>query len=263
MVGVFDSGVGGLSVWGELKKVVTNHRFIYVSDNAYCPYGSKSKEELIDRAEKITDFLIEKGAAVIVLACNTVTAATISCLREKYPIPFVGIEPALKPAAIQSSTKKVGVLATANTLKGDLYNSTLERFASDVEVIEVVGEGLVELVENGEFKGENVRQLLKKHIDPMIAQSVDSLVLGCTHYPFLKEEMRSLYGDTITIIDPAPAVAKQTLYIIERDKIPPDAKNEERTDTIFYATAEVDSLKRVIDYFYGDSQQYTFRHINI
>ena len=150
MIGIFDSGVGGLSVWRELYKVLPKEKYLYFSDAGYCPYGPKSREEIIARVRVIADFLIENGAEIIVVACNTATAAAIEFLRGNYGIPFVGMEPAVKPAAINTRTGAIGVLATRGTFKGELYLRTLHKFASNAKVLEQVGEGLVELVENGE-----------------------------------------------------------------------------------------------------------------
>ena len=150
MIGIFDSGVGGLSVFREIRKILPQQQYIYFSDNAHCPYGEKSKEYIIDRARTITDFLLGKGAQVIVVACNTATAAAISTLRSEYPhIPFIGMEPAIKPAAKQTKTGVVGVLATAGTLKAEKYLDTRGKWAEDIRVVEHIGQGFVELVENG------------------------------------------------------------------------------------------------------------------
>ena len=168
MIGLFDSGVGGLSVWREMVKVLPNERYLYVSDSGHCPYGPKSKEEIIARAVAITDFLISHGAEIIVVACNTATAAAIEYLRRHYSIPFVGMEPAVKPAALSTRTGVIGVLATKGTFKGELYLRTLHKFASNAKVIEQVGEGLVELVESGDINSDNARQLISRYVVPML-----------------------------------------------------------------------------------------------
>lgn len=209
MVGVFDSGVGGLSVWKELYKEMPGERFLYLSDGGFCPYGPKSKDEIIGRAVKITDYLISNGAEIIVVACNTATAAAISYLRSHYSIPFVGMEPAVKPAAINTKTGAIGVLATKGTFKGELYLRTLHKFASNARVLEQVGEGLVELVERGERDTPQAKELIKRYILPMIAENADHIVLGCTHYPFLAPLIKDVAGSDITIVNPAPAVARR------------------------------------------------------
>lgn len=209
MVGVFDSGVGGLSVWKELYREMPGERFLYLSDGGFCPYGPKSKDEIIGRAVKITDYLISNGAEIIVVACNTATAAAISYLRSHYSIPFVGMEPAVKPAAINTKTGAIGVLATKGTFKGELYLRTLHKFASNARVLEQVGEGLVELVERGERDTPQAKELIKRYILPMIAENADHIVLGCTHYPFLAPLIKDVAGSDITIVNPAPAVARR------------------------------------------------------
>lgn len=209
MIGVFDSGVGGLSVWREMIKLMPGERFVYVSDSGHCPYGPKPREEVIKRACKITEYLIERGADMIVVACNTATAAAIECLRASYTIPFVGMEPAVKPAALNTSTGVIGVLATQGTFKGELYLRTLHKFAVNATVIEQIGEGLVELVEEGKTNTPAAKELLKKYLIPMMERHADHLVLGCTHYPFLIEAIQSIIGDKMVIVNPAPAVAKR------------------------------------------------------
>ena len=194
MIEVFDSGVGGLSVWRELYKVMPQEEYLYVSDSGYCPYGPKSREEVIERAVAITGFLISNGAEIIVVACNTATAAAINWLRSHYTIPFVGMEPAVKPAALNTRTGAIGVLATKGTFKGELYLRTLHKFASNAKVLEQVGEGLVELVESGETDTPQARELIGKYIKPMLEQNADHIVLGCTHYPFLENVIREFAG---------------------------------------------------------------------
>lgn len=214
MIAVFDSGLGGLSVWRELKKIMPDQDYVYVADSANCPYGQKPQAEIIARADLISEFLIGIGADVIVVACNTATAAAIAHLRNKYNVPFVGIEPAVKPAAMMSRTGVVGVLATANTLKAELYHRTLERFASNVKVISQVGEGLVDFVEKCELSGAMLEEKLKRYIDPMLQAGADTIVLGCTHFPFLREAIAGMYGERLALIDPAPAVAAQTRRVM-------------------------------------------------
>ena len=243
-IGIFDSGVGGLSVWKEILKLMPDARFSYVSDGAYCPYGPRPVEEVIERARVITGFLINKGSDIIVVACNTATAAAIEILREEFDIRFIGMEPAIKPAVLSSRIGVVGVLATKGTFGGKLYNNTLHRYASGVEVLEQVGDGLVELVEKGEYEGDKVRVLLHKYIDPMLREGVDHIVLGCTHYPFLMKEIEKIVGEKVIIIDPAPAVAKHLLDLIQ-------SKKEESIgglpngDISFYSTASIEILKKL------------------
>ena len=224
MIGIFDSGVGGLSVFREIKKILPDEKYIYYSDNAHCPYGEKSKEYIIDRARHITDFLIGQGADIIVVACNTATAAAIKTLREEYSIPFIGMEPAVKPAAAMTKTGVVGVLATAGTLKADKYRDTKGRHAEDVTVVEHIGKGFVELVESGLTTGQKAEAIVAESLEPLLDAGADTIVLGCTHYPFLSETIAKVASDLtpsrqLSIIDPAPAVARHTLDIMTEENI--------------------------------------------
>ncbi|MDP3452096.1 MAG: glutamate racemase [Bacteroidales bacterium] len=213
-IGIFDSGVGGLSVWREIIRVLPQYNYLYLADTLYCPYGPRSRDEIIGRATSITDFLITSGASIVVVACNTATSAAISTLRKRYNIPFVGMEPAVKPAASLSKSGVIGVLATKGTLDGDLYQSNLDKYASDTKVIERVGEGLVPLVESGKADDPVTLSLLRSYLEPMIEQGADHIVLGCTHYPFLSEIIAKIVGADITIVDPAPAVARRLASVV-------------------------------------------------
>lgn len=213
-VGVFDSGAGGLSVLNQLIRQLPFESYIYFADTANCPYGSKSHEQIIDLSSRIVDFLISQQCKIIVVACNTATAAAIDSLRSKYSLPFVGMEPAIKPAALNTKTKSIGVLATAGTFKGRLYIETSRKFASDVNVCYQIGEGLVELVEQGDYLSIKAENLLMKYIKPMLDCNIDQLVLGCTHYPFFTPLLQKILPPNVEIIDPSPAVAKQTFRVL-------------------------------------------------
>lgn len=215
MIGVFDSGVGGLSVWRELVKIMPDQRYVYVSDSGYCPYGPKPAGMIIERACRITEYLMAHGADMIVVACNTATAAAIAYLRLHYAIPFVGMEPAVKPAALNTETGVIGVLATQGTFKGELYLRTLHKFAANATVIEQVGEGLVELVEAGAVDTPPADILLRRYLIPMMEMHADHLVLGCTHYPFLIDAISKIVGEKMVIINPAPAVAKRVKEVVQ------------------------------------------------
>ncbi len=215
MIGIFDSGTGGLSVFREIYKILPEERYIYYSDNANCPYGEKPREYIIDRARAITRFLMKNGADIIVVACNTATAAAISTLREEFPISFIGMEPAVKPAAQATETGVVGVLATAGTLKATKYIDTREKWAHDVKIVEHIGQGFVELVENGITSGPEAENVVERSVRPLIEAGADTIVLGCTHYPFLSETITKVAGRPITLIDPAPAVARHLLEVMQ------------------------------------------------
>lgn len=220
-LGIFDSGSGGLSVYRELVKVLPRERFIYYSDNAHCPYGEKTALYIQERARFITDFLLGKGADIIVVACNTATAAAISMLREEYPsVPFVGMEPAVKPAALGTRTGVIGVLATAGTLKGSKYLHTRGRFEDNVRIAEHVGQGFVELVEAGILDGPEAEATVRASLQPLLDEGADVVVLGCTHYPFLRPVIERIAGPGVQVIDPAPAVARQALRLLEERGVP-------------------------------------------
>ena len=216
MIGIYDSGLGGLSVLKELVALPLDGDLIYFADSRHCPYGLKTHRFIRNRACAISEFLVSQGADMVVVACNTATAAAISTLRSRYQIPFVGMEPAIKPAILGTRTGVVGVLATAVTFTGELYHNTLSQYASaqgDVKVIEQVGYGLVEAVESGNIHSEDTVALLHKYIDPMLEAGADHIVLGCTHYPFLTEEIERITAGRATIVNPAPAVARQAAKV--------------------------------------------------
>lgn len=224
MIGIFDSGIGGLSVFREIRKLLPEEKYVYFSDNAHCPYGEKSREYIIDRARHITDFLLSQGADIIVVACNTATAAAIKTLRAEYPVSFIGMEPAIKPAAASTKTGIIGVLATAGTLKAEKYRDTKGRHAEDVTVVEHIGKGFVELVENGMTSGPKAETTVMESLEPLLDAGADTIVLGCTHYPFLSETISKVASDLtpsrlITIIDPAPAVARHILDVMTAENI--------------------------------------------
>ena len=219
-IGIFDSGSGGLSVYREIVKILPYEQYVYYADNAHCPYGEKSVGYIRDRARAITNILLGLGADIIVVACNTATAAAIVTLREEYPdVPFVGMEPAVKPAALGTKTGVIGVLATAGTLKGSKYLKTKGRFEDDVRIVEHVGEGFVELVENGILDGPETYATVKASLQPLLDAGADRIVLGCTHYPFLRPVIEAIAGPGVQVIDPAPAVARQTVRLLEKDCI--------------------------------------------
>ncbi len=215
-IGIFDSGSGGLSVYRELQKLLPLEQYRYYADNAHCPYGEKSPLYIRRRARFITERFLDWKADIIVVACNTATAAAIATLRNEYPdVPFVGMEPAVKPAALGTETGVIGVLATAGTLKGSKYLNTRGLYESDVKIVEHVGQGFVELVERGILDGPEAEETVKASLQPLLDAGADRIVLGCTHYPFLKPVIERLSGPGVQVIDPAPAVARQTLRILQ------------------------------------------------
>ena len=219
-IGLFDSGSGGLSVLREIRKILPDERFIYFSDNAYCPYGDKTAEFVTARSRAVTDLLLSKGAKAVVVACNTATGAAISTLRSEYDIPFVGMEPAVKPAATGTRSGVVGVLATAGTLKAPKYLNTKGRYSDAVRIVERVGRGFVELVESQELDGPHAEAVVRAALEPLLDEGADTIVLGCTHYPFLLPLMQRIAPPGINFIDPAPAVARRLRDVLAERGIP-------------------------------------------
>ncbi len=222
MIGVFDSGSGGLSVLREILKVLPRERFVYYADNANCPYGEKTPEFIQGRSREITEHLLSRGAQIIVVACNTATAAAISTLRNEYPVRFIGMEPAVKPAALSSKTGVIGVLATAGTLKGTKYLTAKEFYEDNVKIVEHVGQGFVELVENGILDGPQAEETVRGSLRPLLTTGADRIVLGCTHYPFLRNVIQRIAGPNVQIIDPAPAVARHLIEVMREEGLPVD-----------------------------------------
>lgn len=214
-IGVFDSGVGGLSVWREVVKLLPNEHVVYLADQAHIPYGPRSLGEVQGFAEGIMRFLQGIGVKIVVVACNTASAAALSYLRSRFDIPIVGMEPAVKPAALHTHTGKVGVIATPATFQGEPYARLLARYAQGVEVLAQTCPGLVEQVERGKLDGPETLALLHRFLAPMVEAGVDQLVLGCTHYPFLRRAIEEIVGPDVEVIDPAPAVARQVERVLD------------------------------------------------
>lgn len=208
-IGVFDSGVGGLSVLREIASQLPHEDLIYVADSAYCPYGPRPAAEIRRLSHRVTRFLIDQGAKMVAVACNTASAAALESLRDSFDVPFVGMVPAVKPASLKTQSGVIGVLATPATVAGNLYIDVVQRFAQDVEVVERVGAGLVAAVEAGQPDSPETRDLLRRYLAPMIRAGADTIVLGCTHYPFLEPTIRHIVGPAVDIIDPSPAIARQ------------------------------------------------------
>lgn len=224
-IGVFDSGVGGLSVLRELVQHLPQARFVYVADSAHCPYGGKSAGAITARAMAITDFLIGRGAEQIVVACNTATIAAIEALRASHALNFVGMEPAVKPAVAATRSGVVGVLATGAALAGSKLLKLIDAHAGAVRIITQPCPGLVERVEAGDLDGPSTRALLARHVQPLLAAGADTLVLGCTHYPFLRPVIAELAGSGVTLLDTGAAVARRSASLLGIDTaspVPPD-----------------------------------------
>lgn len=219
-IGVFDSGVGGLSVLREIVRQLPHEDILYIADQAHVPYGQRPLEEVRGYSFGITEYLLSKNVKIIVVACNTASAAALNSLRHSYPhIPFVGMEPAIKPAAETTKSRVVGVLATPATFQGALYASVLERFAQGVMIHQHTCPGLVQQIEQGDFNSPLSRQILEEALLPMLANNIDTVVLGCTHYPFVIPLIQEIVGEKVRVIDPAPAVARQTARVLEKHNL--------------------------------------------
>jgi len=249
-IGIFDSGIGGISIYEEIHTLLPNESTIYLADSKNAPYGEKSKEEIIDISVKNTEFLLNKGCKLIVVACNTASTNAVKYLRENYDVPFIRVQPAIKPAALNSKTKIVGILATKRTLKSDLLFETSNKFAQGVKVIEQVGEGLVSLIESGKIHSLEMTKLLKKYVIPMKEKNIDYLVLGCTHYPFLIPQIKKIVGEKITILDSGEAIARQTKAILKQENLINLTNNN--IERKFYTNKNVDILQNILDTFNED-----------
>lgn len=242
-IGVFDSGVGGTSIWREIHRLLPHENTIYLADSANAPYGQRSKEEIVALSKKNTDLLIGMDCKIVVVACNTATTNAIRELRASYDIPFIGIEPAIKPAAHNSETQTIGILATKGTLNSELFNKAVESY-HDVRIIEQVGHGLVQLIESGEMESEEMNQLLHSYLEPMVAEGIDYLVLGCSHYPYLIPQIRRILPEHVKIIDSGEAVARQTRNVLkERDAL---NTSSAAPYTHFYTNADPEVLRSII-----------------
>lgn len=241
-IGIFDSGIGGTSIWSAIHEILPNEKTIYLADSKNAPYGQKTKAEIIALSTKNTELLLEMGCKLIVVACNTATTNAIQELRAKYKVPFIGIEPAIKPAAIHSKTQTIGILATQGTLNSALFNKTIATY-QNIKIIEQVGHGLVQLIENGNINSNKMTKLLRSYLNPMIEANIDYLVLGCSHYPYLIPQIKKILPENIQIIDSGEAVAKQTKNVLQ-EKI--DFSTEENNGSIFYTNSNPKVLSEIL-----------------
>lgn len=242
-IGIFDSGIGGTSIWAAIHQLLPNEKTIYLADSKNAPYGQKSKAEIVALSMKNTDFLLEMDCKLIVVACNTATTNAIQELRAKYNIPFIGIEPAIKPAATNSKTQTIGILATQGTLNSELFHKTTEKF-QDTKIIEQVGHGLVQLIENGNIDSPEMTLLLHSYLDPMIEANIDYLVLGCSHYPYLIPQIKKILPANIHIIDSGEAVAKQTQNVL-KEKV--GLSSTEKREPVFYTNSNPKVLSEILE----------------
>jgi len=251
-IGIFDSGVGGLSVLRAVREQMPNESIIYFGDQEHVPYGSRSMKQIQELSEGITNFLLKQNAKIIVVACNTASAAALKYLRAKFPaVQFVGMEPAVKPAAEYTQTGKVGVLATPATFQGALYASVVERFANGVELLQSTCPGLVQEIEMGNLDGLAARRILQDALLPMLEKNIDTVVLGCTHYPFVIPLIQQIVGENVRVIDPAPAVARQAGRLLEVGRI--RNQSESKGSVMFFTSGDPESLKSMLPMLLGES----------
>lgn len=244
-IGLFDSGIGGTSIWKEVHSLLPNENTIYLADSINAPYGLKTKEEIIALSCKNTELLLELNCKIIIVACNTATTNAIQELRAKYKVPFIGIEPAIKPAALQSKTQTIGILATKGTLNSELFHKSVANHP-DVKIIEQIGHGLVQLIENGDINSPEMEELLKSYLTPMIEKNIDFLVLGCSHYPYLIPQIKKIIPEHVQIIDSGEAVAKQTLNILRQNNLLNNANK--KSSQIFYTNSEPEVLETILNH---------------
>lgn len=244
-IGFFDSGVGGTSIWKEVHKLLPKEHTIYLADSKYAPYGQKSKEEILKLSIKNVELLLQKDCKLIIVACNTATTNAISYLRKHYNVPFIGIEPAIKPAALYSKTGAIGILATKGTLSSSLFAKRAKAYTTNITTVEQVGEGLVDLVEQGKIDSKEMNKLLQAYLRPMLEKNIDHLVLGCTHYPYLIPKIKQIIGNNIKIIDSGKAVAKQTKNILTHYNLLSENKNKK--PNVFYSNTNKKVLSSILN----------------
>jgi glutamate racemase len=251
MIGVFDSGVGGLAVWHEIVAQLPNEPTVYLADQGHVPYGARPMQEIRAFSEAITRFLLGVGCRIIVVACNTASAAALTHLRATFAdVPFVGMEPAVKPAAQTTHVGRVGVMATPATFQGELFASVVERFANSVQLINQVCPGLVEQVEAGRLDTPDTEAMLCQYLAPMLAMDVDTIVLACTHYPFLAPAIQRIAGPDVQVIDPAPAIARQARRVMEQRGL---LSLDSEVSRVFYTTGDVAKFVKTLTLLTGAS----------
>ncbi|MBO5806436.1 MAG: glutamate racemase [Tidjanibacter sp.] len=243
-IGIFDSGMGGLSVWLRVRQLMPNESIVYLADGKNCPYGDRTPHEIASLTKSAVEELLSRGVKIVVVACNTATAMAIDMLRESFDVEFVGMEPAVKPAALSSQSGVIGIVATHAALSGELFRATSAKYADRVKILSAVGEGFVEIVEQGEEHSPEASKVVADAIEPMLSSGADRIVLGCTHYPFLMGAIESVVGERkVEIIDPAPAVARRVEWLLERDGL--RAEPDHKADYEFLSFADEEYRQRV------------------
>ena len=252
-IGVLDSGIGGISVLKHIHALLPHEHLMYVADSKYAPYGNKTPEEITTRCMIIADYLLAQNVKALVVACNTATAAAIDELRETFDIPIIGMEPAVKPAAEASRNGVIGVLATVGTLKSAQFAALLESYGRNVKVVTQACLGLVECIERGELDTPETKILIRQYTMPLLADGADTIVLGCTHYPFVKDTIREIVGENISLIDTGAAVAKQLKrQLVEKDLL---STSQEKPEVRFWTNSEEENAEQVIEALWGKSAE--------
>ena len=249
-IGVFDSGVGGISVLKHIHALLPHEDLMYAADSLYAPYGNKTAEEITARCFELADYLIAKNVKALVVACNTATAAAINAMREKYSLPIIGMEPAVKPAAEASKNGIIGVLATVGTLKSAQFAALLESYGRNVKVVTQACVGLVECIERGEVDTPETKALIRQYTLPLLAEGADTIVLGCTHYPFVKDAIREIVGDKISLIDTGAAVAKQLTRQLEEKGLL--SSSQQKAEVHFWTNSEAENASQVTEMLWGN-----------
>ncbi|MCG8402348.1 MAG: glutamate racemase [Firmicutes bacterium] len=252
-IGVFDSGVGGISAMKEIRRLLPAEDIIYYADSAHCPYGTKNPAFIRRRIKKVAGFLTGLKVKIIVAACNTASIAGIDFLRQTYPQPIVGMEPAVKPAAALTKNGKVGVMATGVTLTGERFHSLIRRFAGDTEVITVPCPGLVERVELGLLDDPETERLVQRFLDPLVSSGVDTVVLGCPHYPFRLPLVKSVMGPSVPVPDPGNPVARRVAQVLEENDL--QKKTKENGREFFFTSGNLATVGRTISILWGDDEE--------
>jgi glutamate racemase len=249
-IGVFDSGVGGLSVLRHIRSLLPHEDLLYVADSVHAPYGNKSQEFIRERAVTLADFLVAQGAKALVVACNTATAAAIESLRQQYDLPIIGMEPAVKPAAAATKTGVIGILATVGTLQSAQFAALLEHYGQTVTVVTQACHGLVECIERGELETDKTRSLLAEYLKPLLEAQADTIVLGCTHYPFVRPLIEDIAGREVTLIDTGAAVARQLqTRLIEQDLL---ATADKPASVTFWTNSQDPDAEHVMARLWGE-----------
>jgi glutamate racemase len=242
-IGIFDSGVGGLSILLEIQKLLPQETAIFVADQSFVPYGGKTKEQLLERVTKIIEFLRKKDVKAVVMACNTATVYTIDEMRQKFQMPIIGTVPVIKTIASISKTKKAAVFSTPATAKSFYLDGLIDKFAGGVEVTKVGGTGLEELVEEGELNSPEINAILKEELSPLVAGGIDAIALGCTHYPFLRANIETIVGKGITVVDSGGAVARRLKEVLTNNTELSERKDRDE----YYTTGEAEKFQRVAE----------------